>query len=46
MLDKYSRAYGLEVDLDNTLPTTIRTAASLASFKIVMKTYLFKAAFL
>ena len=30
----------------NTLPTTIRTAASLAGFKIGMKTYLFKAAFL
>ena len=29
----------------NTLPTTIRTAASLASFKIGLKTYLFKAAF-
>ena len=28
----------------NTLPTTIRTAASLASFKIGLKTYLFKAA--
>ena len=30
----------------NTLPTTIRTAASLASFKIGLKTYLFKAPFL
>ena len=30
----------------NTLPTTIKTAASLASFKIGLKTYLFKAAFL
>ena len=30
----------------NTLPTTIKTTASLASFKIGLKTYLFKAAFL
>ena len=30
----------------NTLPTTLRTAASLASFNIGLKTYLFKAAFL
>ena len=30
----------------NTLPTTIRHTASLASFKIGLKTYLFKAAFL
>ena len=29
----------------NTLPTTIKTAASLASFKIGLKTYLFKGAF-
>ena len=30
----------------NTLPTTIKTASSLTSFKIGLKTYLFKAAFL
>ena len=30
----------------NTLPTTLKAAASLASFKIGLKTYLFKAAFL
>ena len=30
----------------NTLPSTIKAAASLACFKIGLKTYLFKAAFL
>ena len=30
----------------NTLPSTIKTAPSLASFKLGLKTYLFKAAFL
>ena len=32
--------------LRNTLPSTIKPAASLASFKMGLKTYLFKAAFL